>query len=328
MSAERLLTFAAEFIRNISRHSDVRTEDLAEAFRRTLGLSPFPHLAELLRACRAAGIAVEWLTPDAALEGTNVWSEGHPPIILVRHGLSVIRTEWTLCHELREVIENAFKHAKAAYIGLDTHDNDTMNAKSDRFAAYLLMKSDITRELLVANGLDCVAFARDMRRSLASVVIRLQTLFPKGFEGPVPVSGLWLYESDWPSGANPLATAPTLYVTQLAHIMGFSTDRSRRPSRILAMAFPERGSVAGYMDVVREAATSARTVAQVIELDLFGDAHFTVVAEPLLLRGVVRQVLLTAVRNDGLPLVEPWLQRLDLPEHMRAPQSPIMRANP
>ena len=314
MAAECLIAFAARFIRDISHHRDVRTEPLAEAFRCEFGLSKFPRYKDLLRACKDAGIIVAWLPATAPMEGANAWVEGRSPMISLRVGLPIARAETTLCHELREVIETAIKRAEHAYVGLATHENAHMNPRSDRFGGHLLMHSGAARERLAANGFDFITFARDTRRSIASVVTRAQELFPRHFHGSAPVAGLWLYEAPSSLLQGGGATLATLCVTQESQLMGFSTAKAGRESAVAAAAFPTRWASAQDADVVRDAVVSGQPSSRAVGgFDLFGDRDFTVVAEPLFVRDLLRQVLLTAIRNDSLALTRPWLHRLNLP---------------
>ena len=169
MNAERLLAFAEDQIGGTFSHQDVRTRDLADAFRYAFGLGAFPRLPALLTACKQAGIVIEWMPPGWELEGFNAWPEDGQPYILIRSGMSDARTETTLCHEVREVLENAFKRVNPLYDGLDTHDNPRMNPESDEFAANLLMESAATRFWLEGSGFDYAEFARLSGRSIASV---------------------------------------------------------------------------------------------------------------------------------------------------------------
>ena len=65
-----------------------------------------------------------------------------------------MRAETTLCHEIREVVENVFRRENPAYVGLDTRDNKTMNPESDHFASCLLMQAEASRDAPQANGFD------------------------------------------------------------------------------------------------------------------------------------------------------------------------------
>jgi hypothetical protein len=80
---------------------------------------------------------------------------------MLRETLPQARAETTFCHELREVLENAFKRVKPSYRGLDTHNNAVMNPKSDHFAAHLLMGSEASRDCRSA-GYDFIRFAMNL----------------------------------------------------------------------------------------------------------------------------------------------------------------------
>ena len=132
------------------------------------------------------------------------------------------------------------------------------------------------------------------------------------------MSGLWLYEAPWSSAGADEATTDLIHVTQVAHLRGFSTSQSSRSSSIAAAIFPQRGSRASEADVVLEAIAGGRAAARVVGgFDLFGQLDYTAIAEPIGDQTPTRQVLLTAVRNDCLLLLSPWLQRLAIPEALR-----------
>src|SRR5690349_14608353 len=122
--ALRLLAFAAGFIHGIDHYSEVRTEQLAEAFRQCFGLPPFPSLEDLEGLCQSIGLAIDRpVSMPETLPGANVWHGSTSPVILLHPDLSRRFAETTLGHELRELIESAFKQAKPTYQGLDTSDN-------------------------------------------------------------------------------------------------------------------------------------------------------------------------------------------------------------
>ena len=313
MAAERLLAFVERHFAGVARFEDVRTEQLAEAFREEFGLGPFPRLDELRAAVARAGIALDWLPPHAP-EGLNTWSDEQGPVIHLRRGLSRLRAETTLAHELREAIENAASRVYPDYQGQRTHQNRKMNPESDQFGAFLLMQASATRHLLTLEGFDFAAFASGHRRSPASVVAYAQTLFPKTYSGAAPCAGLWLYEPPWNPQGGPAVDASDFRVTQQAHLMGFSTSRSSQRAASLAAIFPNRGASAEAAETVRAALATHKRVTRLIGgIDLFGDDDFTVVAEPLFVQGQVQRALLTAVRADSINLVDPWLRRIATP---------------
>jgi hypothetical protein len=309
--ADRLLQFAGEFIGGISHHKDLRTEILAEAFRAEFGLTQFPLYEELVHTCNAVGIHVSSLPPVAPMEGVNVWADGQSPLIKIREAMARARAETTICHELREVLENAFKRVKPSYLGLNTHDNRAMNPESDQFAGYLLMQSEAARAGLSINGFDVASFAAAAGRSLPSVVLRAQTLFPASWSQPAPVAGLWLYEAPWESVISGRVTATDLQLSQVARLNGFSTDKKK--NAVGAFVFPKQDGRGDDAEIVGEAVAKRLPVARALQgFDMFGDRDFLLVAEPSFVRGGLWRVLVTAVRNDCLPLVEPWLHRLEI----------------
>ena len=95
---------------------------------------------------------------------------GGETAILLKPDLSTRRAETTLGHEIRELIENAFKRVSPRYVGLDTSDNPAMNLESEQFAALLLMQGQAMHQRLDQIGFDLVRFAGERRRSLSSVI--------------------------------------------------------------------------------------------------------------------------------------------------------------
>jgi hypothetical protein len=307
-TADRLLQFAAREIAGIQHHAEVRTAQLAEAFRTEFALGAFPRLPDLLRAAREAGVLVERI--PLPFDGVNTWA-GDQPLIQVDSSLAVVRAETTLAHELREVIEHAFKRVEPAYDGLATNDNKTMNPESDQFGGHLLMQPEASRRILTRNGFDFARFASEHERSIASVVAHAQTLFPKSYAEDAPTAGVWLYERPWGVVESGPQRPSSFRVTQVAHLMGFSMATRRKPPTVNALVFPRRGTTAEGVEIVCEAlATRGNAFRRIGGYDLFGLNDFAAVAEPLYTQGAVRQVLLTAVRIDCLDLVEPWLQRI------------------
>src|SRR5688572_27883178 len=84
VAAERLLAFAERHFVGVARFQDVRTEELAEAFRGQFGLVSFPRLNDLRTAVTGAGIVLDSLPDDAPMDGANTWGEGAPTIWLRR----------------------------------------------------------------------------------------------------------------------------------------------------------------------------------------------------------------------------------------------------
>jgi hypothetical protein len=319
-TASALLEFAGEFIHDIAHHKDVRTESLAEAFRDRFALSPFPSLADLRRVCQGLGID---LTSTSAmppgLPGFNFWHESASPSILLGEDLTQRYAETTLGHELREVIENAFTRAKPHYTALDTANNDQMNAESDQFAGCLLMQAEASRKRLRELGFDYARFAQEIGRSLPSVVVRSRQLFPKGGPEPGPVMGLWIFEAPWELVEVSRSCVADLHMICDAHLSGFSARKSGTPDAVLARSiFPEKRQPAGDFRLIAQAIEARACVAGVLGgLDLFGERDFIIAAEPFFSGGSPWRVLLTAIRCDGRPQVEPWLARIvpgdDLP---------------
>lgn len=304
--------FARQFIAGKTSHEHVRTEELAEAFRRYMLLPPFPTIRELLRVCGNLRIKVERLPLPMEGSGINVWSRANGHEIYVDDEISLRRAEHTICHELREVLEQTFCRVSPAYQGLDTHDNKRMNPESDHFAACLLMQAEASRDLFRDLGYDVVSFAEQSGRSLSSVIQRAQELFSaKQDEGPT--AGIWLFSLPWDerkAGAG--VAVANLRVSHLAHLRGFSIGKPRRGMpQPIREAFPRRGSCAAQFEATLAAFRRCRPfVMEADGFDLFGEHDFIVLAEPLISRNVPWQILMAAVRRDCEPQVRPWLARL------------------
>jgi hypothetical protein len=309
----RLHDFAASFIADIDNASGVRSEALAEALRSEFGLSNFPSIAELRHLCLKLGVPLHRL-PDVGPEvlGGNV-AYGENVAVFLRPDLSPARAETTLCHELREVLENAFSEVKDNYHGRRTSDNTSMNPVSDRFAAFLLMRSDASSARLRELGFDFGQFARETGRSLPSVVRRSQQLFNRDVAGPV--LGTWLFDAPWESARSGNVSAGDFTVRHRAKLCGFTQSRGTLSKQIL----PSSGSSAAEFELTRKALAQCRPLeAHVDGMALAPMLDYVVVAEPFLVSGRPWRLHVTAVRRDCLPLVGGWLARLgSLPSERR-----------
>ncbi|HXH22949.1 MAG TPA: hypothetical protein VNN10_13060 [Dehalococcoidia bacterium] len=305
--------FARNYIRPYSHHSEIRTEHLVETFRQFYGLPPFPDASDLRQVCARLGITITAL-PEApeGLIAVNTWHD-ESPTIHVRPDASMKQWETTIPHEIREVLENAFKRAKPkGYAGLDTHDNRAMNGKSDRFAGHLLMQSEATHERLWELGFDLPRFASERGRSLSSVVVRLQELYSKSSSSAGPVGGVWLFEAPWRLVARGRASASDLVIRQRAHIKGFSLSKRGPHALFLEHGLLPRRELSAAQYALTEAAIEVgRPV--MIEIDrgaLFDGENYFVIAEPFFVRWVPWRVLVFAVRDDSLWILAPWIDRL------------------
>jgi hypothetical protein len=315
--------FARNFLRDINHHGDVRTEHLAEAFREYFGLPPLPSLADLYGLCRRLGVEVGTLPPGpSGLLAVNVWYDSQGPAILMEQELTTKRAETTLGHELREVLENAFKLVKPSYVGLDTRDNKKMDPESECFAGCLLMQAQASRERLHQLGYDVATFSMETGRSLPSVILRAQQLFPSGSESS-PVAGMWLFEAPWGKVRDGSGTADSLKLRYRAHLSGFSIDKGGSASSKLAhLVFPSRSAAAGDFRLSLQCLADRRpVVASVSGFDLFGQHDYLVAAEPFFAVGVPWRVLMTAVRRDCEHLVAPYIRRLGVRMEARTYQS-------
>ena len=107
--------FALDYLRDKQHYSDVKSEDLAEAFRAFCKLPPFPTLTDLRLVCERLSIAVEELKARVpGLSAVNTWSGARHSIFL-RTDIAVAHAETSLCHELREVIEQTFSRVRPDY---------------------------------------------------------------------------------------------------------------------------------------------------------------------------------------------------------------------
>lgn len=307
--------FAQDYLRDKGHHSDVKTEDLAEAFRAFGDLPPFPTLIHLQSICERLGIELgELKSKIPGLSAVNA-SAGTKSSIYVRSDLSVAHAESSICHELREVIENAFRRVRSDYEGLDTHDNAVMNPRSDHFAGCLLMQRDVSRTLMHEIGYDVVEFADRVGRSLSSVILRAQELYsisqPVGFVG-----GVWLFELPWARASSNVVRAVELRLAYRAHLSGFSIQSAKTKglSPLLRETFPKKASTVAEFDVTRRAFNTRKAVIKLVEgFDLLRERDFLIAAEPIVSGGVPWRIVMTAVRNDFVEHVEPWTARLGVP---------------
>lgn len=314
MNDPRLLAVAARFIRDIGHHRDVRSEELAEAFRDATGLGPFPRYTELCEAAGRLDIRIEFLPATSPFEGSNTWGTDDGPVLYVRRGLTDAREETTLCHELRELLENAFKRVKPSYEAMDTHDNDRMNPRSDAFAGALLMQAGPTHELLANLGFDLAAVSRVSARSLPAVFMRVRTVLSASSAFDGPVAGFWLYEAGWDIVKSGTSEAEDLRVRHLTQTKGFSLSDKNASIPFLPARLPSQGSGADEFPMAAAAlSTGAPTCARVGPPTLFDPSPYVAVAEPLFAYdGSPRRVVLSVVRRDGLVMMRPWLERLQV----------------
>ena len=174
----RLQTFAAAVVWGKSHYAEIDPDDVAVQLAAEFQLPTFPQFADLVRVCQELGVAVErFRVATPGLDGAHTWHAEGAPVIYLSPDLPLVRQESTLLHELREVLEEAFKAANPAYVGLDPRHNARMNPVSDRFAAAVLMPKDVVRDELQALGFDLPFFARRYNRSLSSVLVRFDELF-------------------------------------------------------------------------------------------------------------------------------------------------------
>lgn len=320
-----LQDFAHSFIRDKRTHNDIRTEDLAETFRRYFRLSQFPTIHELRDLCWRLNIEISPLPSGLDVSGLNAGGPTGGHEFYLRDDVSLAHYEHTLCHELREVLEQEFIVASSAYTGLDTANNDQMNPESNHFAACLLMQGDASRELLIGLGFDVVAFAYATGRSLSSVIMRAQELFPAKHAAGGVVAAIWLFEAPWAVRRLDQGVAVMhLEMAHRAHLCGFTIQKARRAgAHVIRHVFPQRGSTAADFDTTLRAFRTRRACLSRVEgFDIFGDRNFIVGAEPILTGPLPWRIVMTAVRTDFERNVQSWLARLGLdsgaPAYQRA----------
>ncbi len=301
--------FASAFLRARNNPSTIRDEDLADTFRSHFGLSPYPPWSQLTSVCKQLGIEVRRLPRGVDPDGLNSWDEIYGHKIHLNDSIEQCRMETTLGHELREVLEQAFGRVPGRYVALDTSNNRIMNPHSDRFAGALLLHGATTRLRLEELGFDLVALARQTGRSLSSVILRVQELYPAD-EPPGVVGGMWLFEAS--RGAYRVRIED-FRVKYKAHVCGFSVAKaSARPAdQIARQIFPRTDSaLVNFSAAVEAYGTRLPKIEQVEGLDLFGQHNYIVVAEPIVVGRVLRGVLMTAVLREYEPKLAPWLARL------------------
>lgn len=285
----------------------MRSEELAEAVRTEFGLPALPSLDDLRQLCTELGIPI-WKA--AALPhgvvGFN-FSYGDDASIHLASDLNQAMAETTLCHELREVIENAFARVKPSYEARPTHDNKAMNDASDRFGGYLLMEGGAAHSLMVALGYDLFEFSARTGRSLPSVLLRMQKLYSSKSTRTAPTMGAWLFDSPRDPMTPASHSAEDIEVRFAAKLGGFSQRAGSPESQV----FPRTGSNAAQFRLTRRAMSAGSSVcARISGLGLTPDSDYVVVAEPRSAWGAVSRILVTAVRADCLSEVRPWRQRI------------------
>ena len=308
-----LSEFARTYIRDKAHHDDVRTGDLSEAFRAYFQLPPFPTLTDLQLLCRRSGVTLKALPAEVgSLDGLNFQLAENAPEIHIREDLKRMRAETTLCHEIREVLENAFRRENPDYVGLDTRDNKRMNPESDHFASCLLMQAEASRKLLARNGFDLVSFSRETGRSLPSVVLRLRSLFSMASGERHPYAGVWLFEAPWALAAKGKAGAADMFPRYQAYLCGFSTTKGKGREALLPRV-PMKGSAAASLERGRKAVEDNKPLrTNLIGFDQFKEHDFIIVAEPISLRSAPWRLLVVAMREDDAAAFDGWLKRLSV----------------
>lgn len=311
-NGDTLEGFSRAFLQNIGHYGDIRTEFLAQQFREWFCLPKFPGLGDLLEVCERLGINIERMYLPPSLPGANYWHATGSPSIVLSDDISIAYTETTLGHELREILENAFKRFFPTYVGLNTSDNHSMNRESDQFSGCLLMPADESREMLRNIGYDFMLFSSSMGRSLPSVIVRSRELFSSVAAVDGPVGGLWLFEAPWEAVTTWSVRFEELRVTHQAVLGGFSLRKNGpMDAKLARIALPSKGDVASDYSVIHEALDTRHAVRfKVGGFDLFGDCDLVGVVEPLVAHDNPWRALLTVIRQDSVKKVGPWLDRV------------------
>jgi hypothetical protein len=298
--------FAAKLLTSLTAGEQLRSEMLAEAVRSEYQLGAFPKLPELEELLRRLGIVRHRLVPGSGFPGLNVWAGSAAPEVHIDESARVAFQETTIAHELREVIENACRRASPEYPAVPTHDNRRMNPKSDRFGSYLLMETQASARIFAKVGFDPLTFARQVGRSLPSVVVRMQTLFPGGTEFAAPMAGIWLFDSK-----DGRAAGEDLVARISVSLNGFSAAKSDRIGVAARVLAPEPRARAGSHPDVRDVVLSRQpSVLRTQAVDLFGDLSYAKIIEPVVRNGDVKAVVFALVHAESLPLMQPWVRRL------------------
>ena len=317
MAQGRLLLlddFAYAFLSDKRHYSEVRADDLADEFRTFFNLPLFPSIADLTQLCGRLGIPIKPLPAGLGdVSGLNTWSEREGHEIFLSESVTLVHYQHTLCHELREVLEQTFARTHPNYTAMNTHDNKIMNPASDRFAACLLMAGEASRGILREMGFDVVRFASEKVRSLASVIMRTQELFSITEPYSI-VGGVWLFERDWDQRDTPGIAMHDMRLQHRAHLGGFSVDK-RGPAHARAArgAFPTKGSrVDGFEQTTRAFGTRRPYLMRLGGFDLFHEQDYIVGAEPLMRGPLPMRIVMTAVQTKYERVVAPWMERLSV----------------
>ncbi len=306
-----LYAFAERYIGPFDHFSQIDAEHLAKAVRRAfnLPLLPSPPDLECLIAHLGIGIARERFRATVSFPGANDWPSDGRPMIHLRDGVEGPFASMTFGHELREILENAFRRVKPTYVGLDTWDNAAMHRESERFAAALLMPASTMRSLLLRTGFDAARIAHDTGRSLSSVILRIEEVAARSANADAVNIGFWLYEAPWVEAGDRAIVATDVAMKVCAGI-GECTRWFRRSG--LAPAFvPTRGSRAIDHWLVAEAVQHGAVAVAEPDAWIGHPRDFILIAEPLSMAMPSRKVLLTAIDREAVDYAGPWLLRFE-----------------
>lgn len=135
------------------------TEDqLAREFLAHFGIARFAFYDGLVKWCGEVGIDVSTMDLPHDLRGANFCHEANISIVLPPNGGCFISREYTLLHELRELLEGVF-----ADLVHPTSDRATLESRADQFAACVRM------QVLVESSKDFFNLASEVRNPLGRV---------------------------------------------------------------------------------------------------------------------------------------------------------------
>jgi hypothetical protein len=309
-----LETFAGEFGRDLRHHLEVNEEEVAGAFRQFVKLAPFPNEAALRSACRTMGIQVGFF-PDSntTLRAANVWHRGDAPRIYLNRNLRGGAIDRLLGHELRELIEDAFKRTNSRYEGLDTRDNFLMNPVSERFVDSLLLPARSSVLLLRELDFDPIVFSRVTSRPLPSVLVRMEQLLCRRRADGCPRAGFWLFEAPWPLVCSGKSRVLDLSAKYWAILNGFPQRQGGPLDKYLQYALlPFQGRPIGDLEFLSRSLQAARPLCE--DFHGFAAAGYdcTFIGEPCYFNGRPWRMLVCVVLQPDTYMLNGWLDRLGM----------------
>ena len=152
--------------------SGIAPGDLAREFVKHAGLSSFPSFMELYAKLKQYGVdEITGASLPDALKGHHFKFQGKSSIQYEANAWSG-SVEFTMGHELFEIIHETFEGLVPAYRRPLRDGTDCMGAPANRFSAALWMRPEVFTEALFASGFDLVQLRHRFQKSYASVGIR------------------------------------------------------------------------------------------------------------------------------------------------------------